>query len=185
MKFSRGIMLACAVALAAVVVTATASGGATAPTIAESVIHGSACERHRQVHRQGLQPEPAEGPERRRRRSWASARSPCSRTRRATTRRTSTRRFARARSSSSRRASCSRRPMATYAKKFPNVDFAITDYTVHTAPFADKKGKVLPAFEERRGPDVHGERVGLPRRRAGGQDGHEDGRQQRSVRSAG
>ena len=35
---------------------------------------------------------------------------------------------------------------ATYAKKFPNVDFAITDYTVHTSPFADKKGNVLPAF---------------------------------------
>jgi basic membrane protein A and related proteins len=35
---------------------------------------------------------------------------------------------------------------ATYAKQFPNVDFAITDYTVHTAPFADKKGNVLPAF---------------------------------------
>jgi basic membrane protein A len=32
---------------------------------------------------------------------------------------------------------------ATYAKKFPNVDFAITDYTVHIPPFADKKGKVL------------------------------------------
>jgi basic membrane protein A len=37
---------------------------------------------------------------------------------------------------------------ATYAKKFPNVDFAITDYTVHTAPFADKKGNVLPAFQK-------------------------------------
>ena len=36
---------------------------------------------------------------------------------------------------------------ATYAKKFPNVNFAITDYTVHTAPFADKKGNVLPAFK--------------------------------------
>jgi basic membrane protein A len=32
---------------------------------------------------------------------------------------------------------------ATYAKKFPNVNFAITDYTVHTSPFSDKKGKVL------------------------------------------
>jgi basic membrane protein A and related proteins len=32
---------------------------------------------------------------------------------------------------------------ATYAKKFPNVDFAITDYTVHTAPFSDKKGNPL------------------------------------------
>ncbi len=36
---------------------------------------------------------------------------------------------------------------ATYAKKFPNTDFAITDYTVHTAPFADKKGNVLPAYK--------------------------------------
>jgi basic membrane protein A len=36
---------------------------------------------------------------------------------------------------------------ATYAKQFPNVDFAITDYTVHTAPFADKKGNVLPQFQ--------------------------------------
>jgi basic membrane protein A len=35
---------------------------------------------------------------------------------------------------------------ATYAKKFPNVDFAITDYTVHTSPFADKQGNVLPQF---------------------------------------
>jgi basic membrane protein A len=33
---------------------------------------------------------------------------------------------------------------ATYAKKFPNTNFAITDYTVHTAPFATKKGVVLP-----------------------------------------
>ena len=32
---------------------------------------------------------------------------------------------------------------ATYAKKFPNVNFAITDYTVHTAPFSDKKGNPL------------------------------------------
>src|SRR5258707_295815 len=36
---------------------------------------------------------------------------------------------------------------ATYAKKFPNVKFAITDYTVHAAPFADKKGNVLPAYK--------------------------------------
>lgn len=32
---------------------------------------------------------------------------------------------------------------ATVAKKFPNVHFAITDYPVEIAPFADKKGKVL------------------------------------------
>ncbi len=36
---------------------------------------------------------------------------------------------------------------ATYAKKFPNIKFAITDYTVHAAPFADKKGNVLPAYK--------------------------------------
>ena len=35
---------------------------------------------------------------------------------------------------------------ATYAKKFPSVDFAITDYTVHEAPFSNKKGVVLPAY---------------------------------------
>ena len=40
---------------------------------------------------------------------------------------------------------------ATYAKKFPNVDFAITDYTVHTSPFADKQGNVLPAFKNVQG----------------------------------
>ena len=40
---------------------------------------------------------------------------------------------------------------ATFAKKFPNVDFAITDYTVHTAPFADKQGNVLPAFKNVQG----------------------------------
>jgi len=32
---------------------------------------------------------------------------------------------------------------ATYAKKFPNVKFAITDYPVEAPPFADKKGHVL------------------------------------------
>ena len=32
---------------------------------------------------------------------------------------------------------------ATYAKQFPKVNFAITDYPVEAPPFADKKGKVL------------------------------------------
>lgn len=36
---------------------------------------------------------------------------------------------------------------AIYAKKFPKIKFAITDYSVHAAPFADKKGNVLPAFK--------------------------------------
>jgi basic membrane protein A and related proteins len=32
---------------------------------------------------------------------------------------------------------------ATIAKRFPDTHFAITDYTVHAAPFADKKGNPL------------------------------------------
>ena len=32
---------------------------------------------------------------------------------------------------------------ATVAKQFPNTKFAITDYTVHIPPFADKKGNLL------------------------------------------
>jgi basic membrane protein A len=32
---------------------------------------------------------------------------------------------------------------ATVAKQFPNTKFAITDYTVHIPPFADKKGNVI------------------------------------------
>lgn len=36
--------------------------------------------------------------------------------------------------------------MATYAKRYPHVDFAITDYPVEIAPFANKAGKVLPAY---------------------------------------
>ncbi len=37
--------------------------------------------------------------------------------------------------------------VAIYAKKFPKVNFAVTDFTVHQPPFADKKGNVLPAFK--------------------------------------
>jgi basic membrane protein A and related proteins len=33
--------------------------------------------------------------------------------------------------------------MNTVAKKFPNTQFAITDYSVHIPPFSDKKGKLL------------------------------------------
>jgi basic membrane protein A and related proteins len=38
--------------------------------------------------------------------------------------------------------------LATYAKKYPKTDFAITDYTVHTSPFSDKQGNVLPQFQK-------------------------------------
>ena len=37
--------------------------------------------------------------------------------------------------------------VATYAAKFPKIDFAITDYTVHQPPFSTKAGKVLPQFK--------------------------------------
>src|SRR5581483_4489727 len=49
---------------------------------------------------------------------------------------------------------------ATYAKKFPNVDFAITDYTVHTSPFADKKGNVLPQFKNVEGLTYNSQEAG-------------------------
>ena len=34
--------------------------------------------------------------------------------------------------------------VATYAKNFPKVNFAITDYDIHEPPFATKSGKLLP-----------------------------------------
>jgi basic membrane protein A and related proteins len=49
---------------------------------------------------------------------------------------------------------------ATYAKKFPNVDFAITDYTVHTAPFANKQGVVLPQFKNVEGLTYNSQEAG-------------------------
>ncbi|HVV59290.1 MAG TPA: BMP family ABC transporter substrate-binding protein [Gaiellaceae bacterium] len=49
---------------------------------------------------------------------------------------------------------------ATYAKKFPDVDFAITDYTVHTSPFADKKGNVLPQFKNVEGLTYNSQEAG-------------------------
>jgi len=49
---------------------------------------------------------------------------------------------------------------ATYAKKFPDVDFAITDYTIHQAPFSDKKGKVLPQFKNVEGLTYKSEQAG-------------------------
>jgi basic membrane protein A and related proteins len=37
--------------------------------------------------------------------------------------------------------------VATYAKKFPKVHYAITDFSVHQPPFSDKSGKVLPTYK--------------------------------------
>ena len=71
---------------------------------------------------------------------------------------------------------------ATMAKKFPDTHFAITDYPVEAAPFADKKGK--PLYDERRGPDLRGERGRLPRRRARREDGR-SGWARRSIGAVG
>ena len=106
-----------------------------------------------------------------------------SRTRRATTSRTSTRPMRKGAKLviaagfllARRRGDATRRSSRTS-------HFAITDYTVHASPFADKKGKVL--YNERRGPDLRGERVRLPRRRPRGEDGAEGRRRRRSARSA-
>ena len=79
------------------------------------------------------------------------------------------------RTSSSRPASCSptrrrrwRRSSRTRTSRSPTT-------RSHAAPFADKKGK--PLLQERRGPDLRGERGRLPRRRARGEDGPEDGQE--------
>ena len=70
------------------------------------------------------------------------------------------------------------RPTATMAKKFPNVHFAITDYSVDTSPFADKKGKVL--FSNVEGltyaTNEAGCLVGVLAAKMAQKDGHEDDR---------
>ena len=66
--------------------------------------------------------------------------------------------------------------MATYAKKFPNVELRDHGLHIHEPPFATKPGKLL-----RRPRTSRASRTprtgGLPRRRARGQDGQEDGRE--------
>lgn len=47
---------------------------------------------------------------------------------------------------------------ATVAKKFPDTNFAITDYTVHAPPFADKKGN--PLYENVQGSDYRANESG-------------------------
>ena len=59
-----------------------------------------------------------------------------------TTCRTSRRLRARASTQSSAPGSCSRTQEATVAKKFPNTQFAITDYAVSGAPFNGQEGKL-------------------------------------------
>ena len=68
------------------------------------------------------------------------------------------------------------------AKKFPNTNFAITDYPVDAAPFADKKGK--PLYKNVEGLTYAANEGGCLVGVLAAQDGEEDGRQRRSAPSA-
>ncbi len=146
MKFSRGIMLACAVALAAVVVTATAFGGAKAPTTQKASFTAALVSDIGKFTDKGFNQNQLKGLNVAKSKLGVSTLALQS---------NSTSDYAPNFNSAIRKgaklvvaAGFLLAPTeATYAKKFPNVDFAITDYTVHTSPFADKKGNVLPAYK--------------------------------------
>ncbi len=142
MKFSRGIMLACVVALAAVVVTATALGSAKAPTTQKGSFTAALVSDIGKFTDKGFNQNQLKGLTTAKAKLGVSTLALQS---------NSTSDYAPNFNSAIRKgaklvvaAGFLLAPTeATYAKKFPNVNFAITDYTVHTSPFADKKGKVL------------------------------------------
>ena len=142
MKFSRGIMLACVVALAAVVVTATALGSAKAPTTQKGSFTAALVSDIGKFTDKGFNQNQLHG--------LTTAKSKLGIGTLAL-QSNSTSDYAPNFNTAIRKgaklviaAGFLLAPTeATFAKKFPSVDFAITDYTVHTSPFADKKGKVL------------------------------------------
>ena len=146
MKFSRGIILACVVALAAVVVTATAFGSAKAPATHKASFTAALVSDIGKFTDKGFNQNQLKGLDTAKSKLGVSTLALQS---------NSTSDYAPNFNSAIRKgaklvvaAGFLLAPTeATYAKKFPKVNFAITDYTVHTAPFADKKGKVLPAFK--------------------------------------
>ncbi len=146
MKFSRGIMLACVVALAAVVVTATAFGSAKAPTTQKGSFTVALVSDIGKFTDKGFNQNQLKG--------LTTAKSKLG-VGTLALQSNSTSDYAPNFNTAIRKgaklvvaAGFLLAPTeATYAKKFPNVNFAITDYTVHTAPFADKKGNVLPAYK--------------------------------------
>ena len=71
---------------------------------------------------------------------------------------------------------------ATMAKKFPGTHFAITDYSVDTAPFADKEGTA--ALRERARTDLRLQRGWMSRRRARREERRSGWARRRSVPSA-
>jgi len=145
-KFSRGIVLACVVALAAVVVTATAFGGAKAPTTQKASFTAALVSDIGKFTDKGFNQNQLKGLNVAKAKLGVSTLALQS---------NSTSDYAPNFNSAIRKgaklvvaAGYLLAPTeATYAKKFPNVDFAITDYTVHESPFSDKKGNVLPAYK--------------------------------------
>jgi len=145
-KFSRGIMLACVVALAAVVVTATAFGGAKAPTTQKASFTAALVSDIGKFTDKGFNQNQLKGLNVAKAKLGVSTLALQS---------NSTSDYAPNFNQAIRKgaklvvaAGFLLAPTeATYAKKFPNVDFAITDYTVHESPFSDKKGNVLPAYK--------------------------------------
>ncbi len=146
MKVSRGIILACVVALAAVVVTATAFGSAKAPAVHKASFTAALVSDIGKFTDKGFNQNQLKGLTTAKAKLGVGTIALQS---------NSTSDYAPNFNSAIRKgaklvvaAGFLLAPTeATYAKKFPNIDFAITDYTVHTAPFANKKGKVLPAFK--------------------------------------
>ena len=146
MKFSRGIMLACVVALAAVVVSATAFGAAKAPATQKGSFTAALVSDIGKFTDKGFNQNQLKGL------NVAKAKLGVNTV---ALQSNSTSDYAPNFNSAIRKgaklvvaAGFLLAPTeASYAKKFPNIDFAITDYTVHTSPFADKKGNVLPAYK--------------------------------------
>ncbi|HUY70598.1 MAG TPA: BMP family ABC transporter substrate-binding protein [Gaiellaceae bacterium] len=146
MKFSRGIALACVVALAAVVITATAFGGAKAPAAQKGSFTAALVSDIGRFTDKGFNQNQLKGLNTAKAKLGVNTLALQS---------NSTSDYAPNFNQAIRKgaklvvaAGFLLAPTeATYAKKFPNVDFAITDYTVHTSPFADKKGNVLPAYK--------------------------------------
>ena len=147
MKFSRWMVLACVVALAAVVVTATAFGSAKSPATQKASFTAALVSDIGRFTDKGFNQNQLKGLTTAKAKLGVNTLALQS---------NSTSDYAPNFNSAIRKgaklivaAGFLLAPTeATYAKKFPNVDFAITDYTVHTAPFADKKGNVLPAYQK-------------------------------------
>ena len=145
MKLSRGIMLACVVALAAVVVTATAFGSAKAPTTQKASFTAALVSDIGKFTDKGFNQNQLKGLNTAKSKLGVSTIALQS---------NSTSDYAPNFNTAIRKgaklvvaAGFLLAPTeATYAKKFPNVNFAITDYTVHTAPFATRRARP-PAFK--------------------------------------